>query len=101
MKFDLKAQGRKSTRDGTLIKLPKSPSLRVSATGTSNAIFLTSNGDEICHRITLLLQEKHARKNSIKINDEINALVDKFLENKCMSKKKHKQILIKCNLLHT
>ena len=31
MNFDLKAQGNKSTRDRTLMKLPKSPGLMVSA----------------------------------------------------------------------
>ena len=39
MKFDLKAQGNKSTRDLTLIKLLKSPGLMVSASGVSKTIF--------------------------------------------------------------
>ena len=33
----------------------------------------------------------HAGNNSDKINDEIAAIVDKFSEYKCISKKQHKQ----------
>ena len=99
MHFDQKAVGKKSTRDKTLIKLQKSLGLILSASGVSKTIFLSSNPDELCDRLKLLLQEKHAGNNSDKINDEIVAIVDKLLEYKCISKKQHKQILIKCNLL--
>ena len=99
MHFDTKAQGNKSTRDRTLIKLLKSPGLMVSASGVSKTIFSSSDPDELCNRLKLLLQEKHAGNNSDIINDEIVAIVDKLLEYKCISKKEHKQILIKCNLL--
>ena len=98
--FDTKAQGNKSTRDRTLRKLLKSPVLMISASGVSKTIILSSDPDEICNRIKLLLQEKHAANNSDIINDEIAAIVDKLLEYKCISKKQHKQILIKCNLLN-
>ena len=100
MTFDLKAQGNKSTRDRTLINLLKSPGLMVSASGVSKTIFLSSEPDELCDRLKLLLQEKHAGNNSDIINEEIIARVDKLLEYKCISKKQHKQILIKCNLLN-
>ena len=100
MHFDAKAQSNKSTRDRTLIKLLKSPGLTVSASGVSKTIFLSSDPDELCNRLKLLLQEKHAGNNSGLINDEIVAIVDKLLENKCISKKQHKQILNKCNLLN-
>ena len=53
---------------------------------------------KLCDRLKLLLQEKHAGNNSDIINEEIVAIVDKLLEYKCISKKQHKQILIKCNL---
>ena len=96
MHFDLKAQGNKSTRDRTLIKLLESPGLMVSASGVSKTILLSSDPDELCNRLKLLLQEKHAGNNSDLINDEIVAIVDKLLEYKCISKKQHKQILIKC-----
>ena len=97
MHYDLKAQGNKSTRDRTLIKLLKSPA--ITASGVSNTIFLSSDADELCNRLKLLLQEKHAGNNSDIINQEIVAIVDKLLEYKCISKKQHKQILLKCNLL--
>ena len=99
MHFDPKASGNKSTRDRKLIKLLNSPGLIVSASGVSKTIFLSSDPDELCDRLKLLLQEKHAGNNSDLINDEIVAIVDKLLEYKCISKKQHKQILIKCNLL--
>ena len=97
MHFDTKAQGNKSTRDRTLIKLQKSPA--IIASGVSKTIFLSSDPDELCNRLKLLLQEKQAGNNSDIINNEIVAIVDKLLEYKCISKKQHEQILIKCNLL--
>ena len=97
MNFDLKAVGNKSIRDRTLIKLLKSPAIM--ASGVSKTIFLSSDPNELCDRLKLLLQERHAGNNSDIINDEIVAIVDKLLEYKCISKKQHKQILIKCNLL--
>ena len=100
MKFDLKAQGNKSTRDHTLIKLLKSPGLIVSASGVSKTIFLSSDTDELSNRLNLLLEQKHAGNDSNIINDEIVAIVDKLLEYKYISKKQHKQLLIKCNLLN-
>ena len=97
MHFDLKAVGKKSTRDKTLIKLLKSPAIM--ASGVSKTIFLSSDPVELCNRLELILQEKHAGNNSDLINQEIVAIVDKLLEYKCISKKQHKQLLIKCNLL--
>ena len=99
MNFDLKAVGKKSTRDETRIKLLKSLGLMVSASGVSKTLILSSDPNELCDRLKLLLQEKHAGNNSDIFNDEIVAIVDKLLEYKCISKKQHKQILIKCNLL--
>ena len=55
--FDLKAVGKKSTCDRFLKKLLKSPGLMVSASGISKTIFLSSDLDELCDRIILLLQE--------------------------------------------
>ena len=99
MHFDVKKIGNKSTRDRTLIKLLKSPGLMISASGVSKTIFLSSDPDELCERLKLLLQEKHAGNNSDIINDEIVAIVDKLLQYKCITKKQHKQILNKCSLL--
>ena len=100
MNFDLKAVCNESTRDKTLIKLPKSPGLMISASGVSKTIFLSSDANDLCERLNLSLQEKHAGNNSDIINDEIVAIVDKLLEYKCISKKQHKQILIKGNLIN-
>ena len=62
-------------------------------------IFLSENPNELCDRLRLFLQEKHGGNMSNIINDETVAIVDKLLEYKCISKKQHKQILIKYNLL--
>ena len=78
MNFDQKAVCNKSTRDKTLIKLLKSPGLIVSASGVSKTIILSSDPDELCDRLRLLLQENQAGNNSDKVNDEIVAIVDKF-----------------------
>ena len=100
MHFDQKTVGNKSIRDRKLIKLLNSPGLMVSASGVSKTIFLSSNPNDLCDRLKLLLQEKHAGNNSDIINDEIVAIVDKLLEYKCITKKQHKQILIICNLIN-
>ena len=97
MHFDPKADGNKSTRDRKLIKLLESPAIMASGITT---IFLSENPNELCDRLKLLLQEKHAGNNSDIINEEIFVIVDKLLEYKCISKKQHKQILIKCNLIN-
>ena len=95
MNFDQKAVGKKSIQDRTLIKLLNSPGLMVSASGVSKTIFLSSDANELCDRLKLLLQEKNAGNNSDIIDDEIVAIVDKLFEYTCISKKQHKQILIK------
>ena len=51
MHFDVRGPGNKSTRDRTLIKLPKSPGLIASASGISNKILLPSDPDELCDRL--------------------------------------------------
>ena len=99
MHFDPKASGNKSTRDRKLITLLNSPGLMVSPSGVSKTIFLSSDPNELCDRLKLLLQEKHGGNNSDIINDEIVIIVDKLLEYRCISKKQQKQILIKCDLL--
>ena len=68
MNFDQKAVGKKSTRYKSLIKLLKSP--RIMASGVTT-IFLSENVDELCDRLKLVLQEKHAGNNSDIINEEI------------------------------
>ena len=102
MKFNIKQEGRKSDGDKTLIKLVKSASIIVSASGVSSqkTIFLPSDPNELCDRIKLLLQEKQAGNSFDIINEEIAVILDKILNYKCISTKQHKQMLSKCNLLH-
>ena len=97
MNYDTKSTGRPSTRHTSIIKIFESPAIM--ASGVSKTIILSSDPNELCDRLKLLLQEKHAGNNSDLINEEIVAIVDKLLEYKCLSKKQHKQFLIKCNLL--
>ena len=58
--FDVEAQGNKSTRDRTFIKLPKSTGLMISASGTSNTNLLPSDPNELCNRLKISLGEKQA-----------------------------------------
>ena len=99
MNFDTRALGIKSTRDRTLIKLLNSSGLMVSASGIPKTIFLSSDPNELCDRLKLLLQEKKAGNNDYIINGEIVVIIDKLSEYKCISKNQHKQILLKCNIL--
>ena len=85
MHFDVRYPGNKSSRDRRLIKLPKSPSLMVSASSASKksfpkTLFLSENADELCDRLKLLLQEKQAGNISDIINDEIVYIVDNLSE---------------------
>ena len=97
MNFNMRQQGRKRDRDKSMIKLLKSPA---NMAPWSSTIFLSSNLDELCNRLRLLLQEKQAGSNSDMINEEKVAIVDKLIEYKCLSKKQHKPITIKRKLLH-
>ena len=97
MNYDTKSIGRPSVRHNSMIGLLDQPAIM--ASGISKTIILSSNPDELCERLKLLLQEKHGGNNSYLIDEEIVAIIDKLLEYKCISKKQHKQILINCNLL--
>ena len=97
--FDLKAQGNESTRDRNPLKLLESPGLIISGSGVSKTKFLSSDPDELCNRLKMLLQEIQASNNSDIIIDEIVAIVDKLLEYKCITRNEHKHFLVKCNLL--
>ena len=97
MKYDIRSTGTPNIRHNSFIKILNSPAIMASGIST---VFSSSDLDDFCERLKLLLQEKQAGNNSNTINDEIVAVVDKLLKYKCMSKKEHEQILIKCNLLH-
>ena len=96
--FDIKNTGRPSTRDKSPIKLLSSPAIMASGNST---MFLTSDLDKFCDRLKILLRIEPARNNSDILNEEIIAIVDNLLEDKCISTKQHKQFLKKRNLLHT
>ena len=98
MNYDTKSTGRLSTRHTFIKKILESPAFM--ASGISRTKILSSDPNEIYDRLGLLLQEKHAANNSNLIDEEIVAIIDKLLKYKCISKKQHKQILIKCNLLY-
>ena len=66
----------------------------------SNTTFSPSDPDELCKRLELLMQEVQAGNKSNKINVDKIVKLYKLLEYKCRSEKEHKQILIKCSLLH-
>ena len=97
MNYDINSTGRPSVRHNSMIKLLEQPAIM--ASGFSKTIILSSDPNELCDRLKLLLQEKQAGNNSEIINEEIVAIVDKLFEYNCITKKQHKQILIKCNLL--
>ena len=69
MKYKLKNKGRPSIRHNSMIRLlNQSP---ITASGFTKTIILSSNPDELCNRLRLLLQEKHAGNNSDIINKKV------------------------------
>ena len=80
MKYDIKSIGRPSVRHNSMVNLLDQPAIM--ASGFSKTIILSSDPNELCNRLKLLLQEKQAGNNSDIINDEIVAIVDKLLEYK-------------------
>ena len=98
MNYDTKSTRRPSIRHNSIIKILDSPAIM--ASGISKTIFSSSDADELCERLKLLLQEKNAGNNSEIINEETIVIVDKLIEYRCITKKQHKQILNKCNLIN-
>ena len=91
MHFNVHARG-KGNRDKNLIK-NYYKKRAILASGISKTIFLSSDPNELCDRLKLLLQEKNAGNNSNIINDEMVVIIDKLLEYKCITKKQHHRIL--------
>ena len=93
-RFEAKALFNKSTRDKTVIKLPKSLGIMVSASGVSSCIetksfskpmktktkFFSSNPNEFCDESKSLLQEKRAGNIMNKVIEEMVIIVDELLE---------------------
>ena len=98
LNYDTKSTGRPCSRQNSIIKILESPAIM--ASGISRTISLSSDPNEFCDRLKILLQEKHAGNNSNLFDEEIVAIVDKILEYKCISRKQHKRIFIKCNLVN-
>ena len=96
MHFDIENIGRPSTRDRFVIRLLSSTAIMASGISTQ---FLSSDSDELCDRLKLVLQEKETGNNSDTFGEEIVAIIDKLRQSKCISTKQPEQILIKCNLL--
>ena len=66
----LRRVGNESTRDKTVVKLLNSPA--IVASGVSKTIFLSSDPNELCDRLKLILLEKHAGN----ISNKIVAIID-------------------------
>ena len=101
MIFDVKSPGSESTRDSTLIKLLKSPSIMISGSGVSKKSLsktklLSFDPKKVCDRLKSLLQETQAGINSDKSFEESFAVADMLKKHKWMSKKQHKTLLVKC-----
>ena len=60
MKFDFNQNGRKRNRDKPMIKLLKSPAIM--ASGVSKTTFLSSDPNELCDKLKLLLQKSMPEK---------------------------------------
>ena len=71
----MKNKGRPSIRHNSMIRLLNQPP--TTASGFTKTIIFSSDRDEFCNRLRLLLQEKHAGNNSDIINEESVAIVDK------------------------
>ena len=96
MHFGVRGISTRSTRFITPMKVPKSPSLMIFASGFPDTKFLRSDPDELCNRLKLLIQKVQAGNNSDIIKEKIVFILDNLLEYKCITKKKQqKQFLVK------
>ena len=80
MNYNTKSTGRPITRHTSTIKILESPAFM--ASGISRTIILSFDPNELCDRLRLLLQEKHAGNNSNLIDEETVGIIDKLLEYK-------------------
>ena len=69
MNFNIRQKGRKSNRDKSVIKLLKSPAIM--ASGTSKTIFSSSDPDELCNRLKLLIQKNKLEIFLIKLTKKL------------------------------
>ena len=83
--FDEKVLGNTNTGDKPLIGLFNSLAIMAGSPKESKTNFISSNPNELCDRLNLLLQEKQAGNKSDIINEQFVAIADKLLEYKCIS----------------
>ena len=100
IRFDIKHTCDKSTRDKSLVKLINSPAIRAGSLNKSKSnggstILLSSNRNDHCDRLNILLQEKQAGIKSNIIDEEIMAFLDKLFDYKRISTKQHRLLLRK------
>ena len=93
MYFDLKATGKKSTRDRTFTLSLNSPAIMAFGVST---IFLSENPNELCDKLKLIIQEKRAANISNIIDEKLVDIADKLLEHRCISTKQRKFLLLIC-----
>ena len=91
--FKIRQLGGKGNTDKSMTKIPYSLAIMVSGISTK---FLSENPKELCDKVKLILQEKQAGNFSNVIDEEIIAIAEKVLKYICISKKKHKFLLLKC-----
>ena len=68
MNFDIKNIGRKCTRDSSIVELLKLPAIRASRIST---IFLSSDPNELCDRLRLIIQQNQFGNDTNTFDSEI------------------------------
>ena len=87
-----------STGDKNLNILCKSLAIMASGVDSKNSKesktkWLSSDPDELCERLKVLLEEKQTGNNSNIINDELIAIADNLLECNCKPTKQHSNLV--------
>ena len=85
MYFDEKAFDEENTRDKSVLRFFQSPAFKARSLKEANTIWLSSDPNELCDRLKLLLQEKQVGNNSEIINEELIVIAENRLEKKCIS----------------
>ena len=94
--YDAKSTCKPSIRHCSIIRRLSSTAIIASGICT---IFLPSDPNEFCKRLRSIIQEKQNESDKIQFDGELFAIVDKLLEDKCITPFQHKKIFKKINLL--
>ena len=89
MHFDIQFRA-ESLRERTLLK--NFYNKRAIFASGLRTLFHSENPNETCDKLQVLLQEKQAGNNSVIINEEMVAIIDKLLEYKCITSTQHIKI---------